>query len=242
MARLNHEQIVGEVAAQGYSVIDDSNYSTLNSEILIKCPKGHQIYTSLANFRRPSFCCPQCDTKIDFVNPKAVPEKGSAYRIIAFDQATEKFGLSIFDDGKLVFYSLYTFDGAMVNRLTKIKKFIEDIVIPIWQPDFIQMEDIQYQSNGLTTFKVLAMLLGIIQSSCCAAGVEFDAVSPNVWRKYAGTCGKTRKEEKLLSVAVVKEKYNINVTDDVAEAILIGRYSSMMHRQSMPLAFGKRTI
>ena len=50
-------------------------------------------------------------------------------RIIAFDQATERFGLSIFDDGKLVFYSLYTFSGGMVQRLVKIKKFVRDIVI-----------------------------------------------------------------------------------------------------------------
>ena len=95
------------------------------------------------------------------------------------------------------------------------------------------MEDIQYQQNGLMTFKVLAMLLGIIQELCREHEIEFDAVAPNVWRKYAGTAGKTRREEKMLSVAVVKEKYGIQVTDDVAEAILIGRYGSLMHKKEV---------
>ena len=44
----------------------------------------------------------------------------------------------------------------------------------------------------------------------------------------------------MLSVAVVKEKYNINVSDDIAEAILIGQYGSRMHKKEIPLAFGKR--
>jgi hypothetical protein len=42
------------------------------------------------------------------------------------------------------------------------------------------MEDIQYQSNGILTFKVLAMLLGVIQTSCAEHNVPFEAVSPNV--------------------------------------------------------------
>lgn len=95
------------------------------------------------------------------------------------------------------------------------------------------MEDIQYQSNGILTFKVLAMLLGVIQTSCAEHNIPFEAVSPNVWRKYAGTNGANRREEKMLSVAMVKEKYNIKVSDDVAEAILIGRYGAMMHKREL---------
>jgi hypothetical protein len=86
------------------------------------------VETCLADFRKVSFTCPVCDKDIKFVNPSAVPQK-KGYRIIAFDQATEKFGLSIFEDGQLIFYSLYTFSGDVVHRLTKIRKFVQDIVI-----------------------------------------------------------------------------------------------------------------
>ena len=73
-----------------------------------------------------------------------------------------------------------TFSGDMIHRLIKIKKFIEEVVIPQWKPDFIVMEDIQYQQNGLTTYKVLAMLLGLIQVQLVEQGIKYEVVSPNV--------------------------------------------------------------
>ena len=241
MARLTTDQIQQEIEQKGYKLLDCSGYTNMNSRIIIECGGGarHQIETCMADFRRPSFTCPGCDKDIDFVNPKSVPAKGDKYRVIAFDQATEHFGLSIFDNGELVFYNLYNFTGSLNARLVKIQKLLEDVVLSCWEPDYVVMEDIQYQ-NGILTFKVLAMLLGVVQTACERLNVPFEVVAPNVWRKYAGTNGRNRKEEKMLSVAAVKEKYNIKVSDDVAEAILIGRYGAMMHKKQVQMAFGKK--
>lgn len=239
MARLATDKIKKELATKNFTLIDDTNYVTLNSPILIQCEKGHNIEVSMNDFRRPSFTCPCCDKAINFINPKAVPEK-KGYRVIAFDQATEHFGLSIWDDGQLVFSSLYNFSGDTVSRLIKIKKFVQDIVINNWHPDYIVMEDIQQQHGAVLTYKILAMLLGILEVICVENNISYEIVSPNVWRKYAGTCGKNRREEKLLSVAIVKEKYNIIVNDDVAEAILIGQYGSRVHKKEYKLAFGSK--
>ena len=41
------------------------------------------------------------------------------------------------------------------------------------------MEDIQYQ-NGIITFKILAMLLGIIEEVCAENNIPYEVVSPNV--------------------------------------------------------------
>lgn len=237
MAKLTLEQISNEITKKGYTLVDASNYENMNSRILIKCTNNHIIETTLNDFRKVSFTCPVCDKTTDFINFQEVPAKLNRKRIVAFDQATEKFGVSIFDDGKLTYYHLYIFQGDVTTRLVKIFNFITEVVIKEWKPDFIVMEDIQYQ-NGILTYKILAMLLGILQMSCRLHDINYEVVSPNVWRKYAGTCGKTRKEEKLLSVAIVREKYNINVSDDVAEAILIGRYAVMTHKEVM-MAFGK---
>ena len=237
MARLSHEQIKAEVEKLGYSLIDDSGYMTLNSFITVKCKNNHNIKATLNDLRKPSFTCPCCDKPIIFNNPRVVPEK-TGYRIIAFDQATEHFGLSIWDNGELVFYSLYNFTGDLVSRLLKIKQFIQQIVIDSWKPDFIVMEDIQQQHGAIITYKILAMLLGVIEVTCKENNIKYEVVSPNTWRKYAGTCGKNRKEEKILSVAKVKEKFGINVSDDVAEAILIGNYAVRTHQKEYPQAFG----
>ena len=237
MARLSHEQIKAEVEKLGYSLIDDSNYTTLNSFITVKCKNNHNIKATLNDLRKPSFTCPCCDKPIVFNNPRIVPEK-KGYRIIAFDQATEHFGVSIWDNGELVFYSLYNFTGDLVSRLLKIKQFVQQIVIDNWKPDFIIMEDIQQQHGAIITYKILAMLLGVIEVVCKENNIKYEVVSPNTWRKYAGTCGKNRKEEKILSVAKVKEKFGINVSDDVAEAILIGNYAVRTHQKEYPQAFG----
>lgn len=237
MARLSHEQIKAEVEKLGYDLIDDSGYTTLNSFITVKCKNDHNIKATLNDLRKPSFTCPCCDKPIVFNNPRIVPGK-TGYRIIAFDQATEHFGLSIWDNGELVFYSLYNFTGDLVSRLLKIKQFIQQIVIDNWKPDFIVMEDIQQQHGAIITYKILAMLLGVIEVICKENNIKYEVVSPNTWRKYAGTCGKNRKEEKILSVAKVKEKFSINVSDDVAEAILIGNYAVRTHQKEYPQAFG----
>ncbi len=235
MAKLSKEKIAEEVAAKGFELVDASNYENINSEIDVKCKNGHTFRTSLVSVRSVSFCCPHCDRTL-FVNPNVVPQK-NGYRVIAFDQATEKFGLSIFDNGELVFYNLYSFTGHLDNRLTQIRNFIRDVVIKEWKPDYIVMEDIQQQHGAVLTYKVLAMLLGVLQVECFTAKVPYEIVSPNVWRKYAGTCGKTRLEEKKLSVITVQEKYGVRVNDDVAEAILIGRYGAHVHKQEIKMAF-----
>lgn len=128
MGRLSIDQIKLEVEAKGFKLIDASNYTNMNSIITVECSKGHRTEVSFADFRAPSFTCPQCDKGIKFINPSVVPQK-KGYRVIAFDQATENFGLSIFDDGELVFFNLYTFTGRVNQRLAQIKKFIETIVI-----------------------------------------------------------------------------------------------------------------
>lgn len=79
-----------------------------------------------------------------------------------------------------MFFNLYTFSGTLAQRLVKAKKLIEDVVIKEWQPDYIVCEDIQYQYGAVLTYKVLAMLLGIIEELCTEHGIAHEVVSPNV--------------------------------------------------------------
>ena len=41
-------------------------------------------------------------------------------------------------------------------------------------------EDIQYQYGAVLTYKVLAMLLGIMEVACVENSVPYEVVSPNV--------------------------------------------------------------
>ncbi len=229
MAKIKHEELIKEVEQKGFKLIDDSQYQNMKSTITVMCDKGHEIDTNLETFRKISFVCPICDgVKNVYIPTNKLPEK-NGYRVVAFDQATERMGVSVFDSGKLVYYDLYTFTGDVVTRLCKIRSLIEDTIIPRWKPDFVMFEDIQYQNN-IMTFKVLAMLLGICETVTRHAGVEYGVVLPKVWRSGIGYSGRNRAEEKALAKKTVKEMFGVVSNEDTCEAILIGKYATKFHQ------------
>ena len=42
------------------------------------------------------------------------------------------------------------------------------------------MEDIQYQYGNVLTYKILAMLLGVLEMICTEEKIPYEVVSPNV--------------------------------------------------------------
>lgn len=230
MSRLSEEQIKVDVEKKGFKLIDASLYQNMKSPIRISCAKGHIIDTDLETVRKSVFECPICNSQLDFKMADALPEK-KGFRIVAFDNATEKMGVSVFDNGELVFCKLFVITGDMVSRLCKIQDLVERQIIPVWQPDFIVYEDIQFQQN-YQVYKILAMLQGILQVAARKAQIPYEVVMAKVWRSGLGLWGKNRQEEKNVSKMKVKEWFGIDAQEDVAEAILIGKYAAKMHRSA----------
>lgn len=129
MAKLSEERIRAEVEAKGFKLIDASLYQNMDSPIMVACSKGHIIETTLKSFKKQGFACPSCDTQLDFKVADTLPPK-NGFRLIAFDNATEKMGVSVYDNGNLIFCKLFIFTGDMVGRLCKIRNLLEDIIIP----------------------------------------------------------------------------------------------------------------
>jgi hypothetical protein len=61
--------------------------------------------------------------------------------------------------------------------------------------------------------------------------VEYDKVRANVWRSHFNINGKDRALQKAKSIKLVKEMYDIEVSDDVAEAILIAKYRADLRQK-----------
>lgn len=227
---LSNEQIRAEVEAKGFKLIDASAYKNLNSDITVECSKGHKFVTNVAAVRHPSFQCPEC-AKAHFVveKPKAVPVKQpGVFRIIAFDQATYKMGMSIWDNGQLAYYDLFQFTDQMTEtRLVKIERLLSQVVVPLWKPDVIVFEDIQEQGGikGMKTFKILAMLLGVCVTTVEKLGVKHYEYPPVVWRKSFGTVSGGRSVEKNWAVNKVHDLTGHWVNEDTSEAILIGYHA-----------------
>jgi Holliday junction resolvasome RuvABC endonuclease subunit len=234
MAKLSEEKVIDEIESKGFTVLELENYETIRSPFLIKCQNNHILETNLFSFRKDSFRCPKCDG--GEIKITALPPEKSGYRILALDNATEKMGLSIYDNGKLVYYHLLVFSGNFDSRITKIFDVVTKVMIQEWKPDYIVMEDIQYQNN-YQTYKKLAMLLGVLTVAAKSAGLDYRIIAPVQWRSHYQISGK-RDDIKAKAVKLVNTMYNINVIDDVAEAILIGHYiADIKYQESFEPAF-----
>lgn len=152
-------------------------------------------------------------------------------RVVGFDQATVDFGISVFDDGKLSWYGVKHFVGETSNRLMKVGLFVEE-VLKVLSPNFVVYEDIQYQmaggGSGYITFKVLAELKGIVGYELSKAGVDNECVLNKVWQAKYNIKGRGRAEQKLNVIAKAKFLYPHlgDITDDAADAILMGKYGA----------------
>ena len=159
MAKLNEVEINGILETKGLKCLNIDIYKNLDTMLTFQCKNNHTIEASMRAIRNPHFKCPQCEGKsnINLLDTNVPAKRG--YRIVAIDNATEKVGVSVFDDDKLVFQKLYHYKGDTISRMVDNRNFLENVVIDQWKPDLIVLEDIQYQNNILT-FKTLAMLLG----------------------------------------------------------------------------------
>lgn len=217
--------LISKIEEKNYKAIDVSTYENPNSLIKVQCPSGHNIQTSWAFMKSPYFRCAQCHGgAYKFAGAAKPPvKKDGTYRVIGLDNATEKMGVSVFDDGELVFYSLLEFDGLLEERLYAIHSVLTQVVFTQWEPNYVVFEDIQFQQNH-KVYKVLGMLFGIVTLALKQKNLEHTHVQVKVWREYYQFAS-GRNLAKHQAIQKVKTMYSIDVNDDVAEAILIGRYA-----------------
>lgn len=230
MARLKDAEISNIIKARGFEVVDISGYKNKTSKIMCKCSEGHIFNAALIDIEKPIFKCPKCvgERFAAASVQDGVPAK-NGYRILAFDQSSQITGLSMWDDGKLVYYDCIKNTGELDDRLVKWSKWLREKLID-WSPDFVIVEDIQEQSNsGVVTYKILAMVLGITLEILQEYEIEHMTVFNKKWQSEFSIAGSNRISQKKNVVDRVKEYFNIVVSDDVADAILIGLYA--VHKQ-----------
>lgn len=97
-------------------------------------------------------------------------------------------------------------------------------IIGITKPDFVVLENIQFQRN-IATFKSLAQLQGCIMYHLNNLNIGYVFVEPSAWKSFCGIKGRKREEQKKNTIIYVKNKYNINVSEDIADAIGIGTWA-----------------
>ena len=226
MARITLEEIAQELAKENWKVLS-TEYTNLSTEMCFECSEGHKVFTSWDKLRKKRECpvCKQNTLKEN--KPVLIEKKKGVNRVFALDQATHKTGWAIFDNAKLVRYGVLEVEGDdEIKRFHEIKYWLVGMVA-VWQPDIVAIEGIQYQTNigmGVTTFQTLARLQGILMEACYELRVPYKVCPTGTWRAHCGVKGRTRVDKKRSMQLLVKEWFDITVTDDESDAIGIGKY------------------
>lgn len=230
---INFYSVNNHLDQEGWRLISNS-YKNLDTELEMECPKGHYQMQTYRKWRAHPVC-EKCMAGDPYkVKKNKVPIKGiDTTRILALDAATNVTGYSIYDNKTLVSYGTFKVDSALptTERINTIKKWLQ-AAIKEWEPDFVGVEHIQLQSYGanqsqmqVETYRVLANLQGVIMDTLFEACIDSGLVYSTEWRQLCGVgSGKGRENKKKQAQDKVKLWYNINCTQDEADAICIGKY------------------
>lgn len=152
---------------------------------------------------------------------------------IAIDASTKSTGVAIFKDKELV--EKYNFVNNAQGVLKRIK-FMTDKIEEVYKqykseqcqivmeqviPD--NLNDAKWTRNQ-NTFKALFYLQAAIVLMFNYYNLEVELVGASTWRKWCGIKqgGANRETLKFRDIEFVKKNYNLEVNDDVADAICLG--------------------
>lgn len=143
-------------------------------------------------------------------------------RMISIDSSTTSSAYAVFDNGIYKESHLITLEGPMDERFKDMSKQLLS-VLECQNPDIIYIEDTVVPRN-VQTQRFLTRLQGVIYAYSIFHDCEFNTIRPTEWRKYVGINQGRKKRGQLKEEAIklVKEKFNLEVNDDEAEAVLIG--------------------
>lgn len=230
MARITLDLIKQELVEKGWEVLS-LEYKNLDTEMEFRCPEGHYVKKSWSKLRKQC-SCPICATNTLKTKKEAKVSKKGKTVTLALDQATHITGYAIYYDSELVKYGAFETNAHEdVARYKIIKEWLVSM-IDEYSPDLIALEGIQLQEPGgdyklgVTTFQTLAELLGVLKETCYEQGVSFEVCHTGTWRRHCKVKGRTRADRKKSMQLLVKQWYDMSVSEDEADAVGIGRYAA----------------
>ena len=158
-------------------------------------------------------------------------------KTLAIDASSKSSGIAIFEEGKLIHYECI--NKTSTDSLKRIEEMAKRIrqVYDQFQPTNIIMQDILPQDvkHNQNVYKVLIYLQAAVVLSLHQAGAVVQFTTASHWRSICGIKtgpGIKRDSLKLASKHLVKNIYNIDVNDDISDAICIGMAYIIQHRSA----------
>jgi Holliday junction resolvasome RuvABC endonuclease subunit len=235
VSKIKVEDIRKAAIENGWQLVS-TEYKNLSTELTFICNEGHEINIPYKKVR-DKWECPLCKAnKYYNFSEEVKPKSKGVQRAIGLDQATHITGYSIFDNEELVYAG--TFEATAEDEIARDVQ-IQNWLIQLihnWKPDVVGLEGIQLQQFndkmiGVTTYQTLARLQGILMATCYNLKVDYMICPPATWRNHSGVKGRSRADKKRSMQNKIKEWFDITVSDDVADAIGIGKYINETHKK-----------
>ena len=154
---------------------------------------------------------------------------------LALDISTHSTGAAIFKDQQLIHHECIVAASANAfNRIDKMSSRIEQLVKQ-YSPTDVAVESPLPADVGhnIDTYRKLTWAQGIIGDMLNKHSLRFNIMYiPSQWRKKVEIKtgpGKMRPRLKADDIKMVKFLYGLDVNDDEADAILIGRAYTSQH-------------
>ena len=158
-------------------------------------------------------------------------------KVLALDLSTTSTGYCIYDNekvdygyiqhpkNKILSYGVIKPSKKQdaIDRIIYIEKEIKELIIAK-EVEYVCIEELS-SMRGASTTKVLATLQGHIEVELRKKDMLVIKCRPSEWRKCK-VKGRTRQELKSSAIEYIKNKYDLEVNDDEADAICIAEYAS----------------
>lgn len=240
MGKIKYEEVKQSIEEAGWSLIS-TEYVNLKTDLTALCPCGHEVHFPFEDWRAGHVECLVCQHQ-PFRKVNEKPKKKTGYRVLGFDQASITSGWSVFDGLNLVNYGSWTSHGAKsTERIAQTKAWVASM-IEQHKPDMVCLEDIQLQKfedgeTAVLTYKKLAHLQGVLKNYCYEKGIPYLIIPPSTWRTANNIKGKTRSDQKKSAQIKVQQLYDIKVTTDEADAILLTKYAASQQAAQQTIEF-----
>lgn len=151
-----------------------------------------------------------------------------AIKMISLDTSTTSTGIAEFANGNFVGYDCIQCESdskdydVCAPMISKLQKMINNK-----KPDIVVVE-MTSVSRNMQTVRNLTLILGALYGKCMEEGAYFEMLRPSEWRALIQPhtdlkpASRKRKDLKKWSQAVVKQLFDLDVNDDISDAILLG--------------------
>lgn len=155
---------------------------------------------------------------------RAVLEAQVSKRLLALDQSSHITGWAVFENENLLDSGIFEIKGNdFPKRLFKIKLQVLNL-IDKYDINEVIFEDIQLQETKITTFKLLAEVIGMLVETFEEIQMPSSTVLAVQWKSTLKIKGRRREEQKANAQKYVLETYGKQVSQDESDAICIGTY------------------